>query len=509
MIRILKAFASVLTHRLFLVGTMIALQLAALLALILFASKIGAYAYPFLTAVSVVAVFFIISAPENPSYKITWIVAILLMPVVGGVFYILFGNKRLPAPLEEFAKSAMRDTKSVMPDNRLSEKLTPHLERLCDYIYNMSGYPSWKDGSSRFFPLGEEMFNSMLEKIKAAKRYVFLEYFIIRPGYMLEALLALLEKKAAEGLEVRLLYDDIGTAGSLPKDWEEKISAAGVRRLVFNPFKPRMSVILNYRDHRKLCIVDGVYAFCGGINLADEYINRLDRFGHWKDTGVLLEGPAVWGFVHMYLQLWAFAEGGKPLYSPYLPELGSPEWDRGLVQVFGDSPLDRVNVTENVYHGIISRAERYVYITTPYLVIDYAMEAALCAAAESGLDVRIMAPYRYDKWYVHILTRSHYPRLIRSGVKIYEYTPGFMHGKTFVSDDQVCMVGTCNIDFRSFYLHFECSVCFYNSNTVLAVRDDFLSCQTQCHQITLDESLKSGVPLRVLRAFLKIFAPLF
>ncbi len=522
-----KTVISFMFSRLFMVVMMLALQLALLVMLVVFFSQASFYTYLSLNLISLLVIATIVSNDENPSYKITWIISIMIFPLVGGTFYLLLGQRRLTNRVTDVANAAIAQTKENMPAYdgndasgraaRRLEAFSPSLAVLGRYIYNMSGNPVWEDFHSEYFPLGDDMFGRMLDALRVAKRYIFLEFFIVRPGQMLDSILEILREKLAQGVEVRFLYDDLGSIGTLPQKVARMMRDMGIKTCIFNPFRPRVSFILNNRDHRKLLIVDGKAAFCGGINLSDEYINRLDRFGHWKDSGVMLGGPAVWGFAFMFLQQWEAATGQPQDYAAYraaadtLPA-GTPwpaaESGEGLAQVFGDSPLDRVNVTETAYLSIIMRAMRYVYITTPYLVIDHEMEAALCAAAESGVDVRLITPCRYDKWYVHLLTRGHYPRLLRSGVRVFEYTPGFMHAKTFVSDDAVCMVGTCNMDFRSFYLHFEATAALYASDTVRAVREDFMLTQQRCHEFTLEESLRVSLFTRMLRGFLKIFAPL-
>lgn len=497
--------------RLFLVAIMLVLQLGLLVAVILASLQMAFYAYLFFYVISFFAVLFVVSNKDNPSYKITWIIAILLFPLVGGVFYVLLGNKRMPRKLRRHIDADLEDTRRHMPENSLAEeRLWPedrHLALQSRYIYNTSANPVWCGTDAEYYPVGEDMFARMVQELKTAKRFIFMQYFIIRDGLMWNTVFSILKEKVAAGVEVRLMYDDLGCIGTLPNRYDRVIRKAGVKVCVFNPFRPRVSMIMNYRDHRKICVIDGDRAFCGGINLADEYINELERFGHWKDTGVLLKGEAVWSFTFMYLQQWKFSTNEAVDFARYR-DFNKPEKNNGLVQVFGDSPLDNVNVTETAYLNIISTATKYVYITTPYLVIDYEMETALIAAAQSGVDVRIYTPHLYDKWYVHILTRSHYEYLIREGVKIYEYTPGFLHGKMFVSDDKICMVGTCNMDFRSFYLHFECSVVFYHSSIVQDVKADMLKAQAASHKITLEESREISLPKRLLRAVLKLFAPL-
>ncbi len=514
MLRLLKNFINFMFSRLFLVALMLVAQVALLLTLLMYFSESVFYVYLSMNLLSFVAVIAIVSNRENPSFKLTWIIAILVFPLTGGMFYLLFGNKRMPRKLERRLGDVLGETKAHMPEFNEDAFLTDP-ERLVQsrFIYGYSGSPVFTGTSSEYFPTGEQMFASMLSELEQAEKFIFLEYFIIRPGSMWDSIFEILKRKAAAGVEVRLIYDDIGCIKSMPKGYDKIIRAAGIDLCVFNPFKPRVSVILNHRDHRKVTVIDNKCAFCGGVNLADEYINRLERFGHWKDTGVMLKGEAVWSFTFLFLQMWHFeqasgeAEPIPPDYAKYRAACGEYH-DDGLVQPFGDSPMDRFNVTETAYLNIIHRAKDYVYITTPYLVIDNEMERALCSAAQAGVDVRIITPYIYDKWYVHLLTRSHYGQLIRAGVKVCEYLPGFIHSKMFVSDDDTCMVGTCNMDFRSFHLHFECSVAFYGSHVVQKVKEDILACQSLSREITLEETDGTPIWQRLLRAFLKLFAPL-
>lgn len=508
---LLKNIFSFMFSRLFLVALMLIVQISLLVTLILYFSQSVFYVYLSLNVLSFFVVVAIMSNDENPSYKLTWIIAILIFPLTGGVFYMLFGNKRMPSKLRKRIDSELEDTKLHMPSNDLAKEKLSWLGdgriNQSQYIYNIAGNPLFENTSSEYYPVGELMFDSMAVELEKAEKFIFLEYFIIRPGLMWDKLFDILKRKVAEGVEVRLLYDDLGCIKTLPKSYNKIITEAGIKLCVFNPFRPRVSVILNHRDHRKLLIIDGRTAFCGGINIADEYINQYERCGHWKDTGVMLKGEAVWPLTFMFLQMWQFAADQFIDINEYKARDNIQPGD-GLVQPFGDSPFDGYNITETAYLNILSRAQKYVYITTPYLVIDSEMESALCTAAQSGIDVRIITPYIYDKWYVHLLTRSHYAKLIKAGVRIYEYLPGFMHGKMFVSDDEVCMVGTCNMDFRSFYLHFECSIAFYGAELIKRVRDDIVDCQKLSHEITLEYTREISLHMRLVRAFLKLFAPL-
>ncbi len=509
--RMLKNIFNFMFSRFFLVVLMLILQIGLLVTLLVYFSESVFYLYLSLNVLSFLAAIAVVSNHENPSYKLTWIIAILTFPLTGGMFYLLFGNKRMPKKLKKRISNSLADTKRHMPTNELAdEKLLPlGYDKLnqSHYIYNTAGAPVFEHTSSEYYPVGEVMNESILRELKQAKKYIFLEFFIIRPGIMWDGIFDVLKQKITEGVEVYLIYDDIGCISSMPKGYDKVIRAAGIKLCVFNPFRPRVSVILNYRDHRKIIVIDGKTAFCGGINIADEYINVIERFGHWKDTGVMLKGDAVWQLAFMFLQMWQFQTDQFIDFEKYKAESGATPSD-GFVQPFGDSPLDKFNTTETAYLNIIYRAKRYVYITTPYLVIDSEMECALCSAAQAGVDVRIITPHIYDKWYVHLLTRSHYPQLIKAGVRVYEYEPGFMHGKMYVSDDEICMVGTCNMDFRSFYLHFECGVMFYAAKVIEDVKRDILNCQRICHEVTLEDTNQIPIYMRVVRSVLKLFAPL-
>jgi cardiolipin synthase len=345
-----------------------------------------------------------------------------------------------------------------------------------------------------------------LDEVADAKRFILMEYFIIEDGKMWSTMLSLLLRKLEEGVVVRLMYDDLGSIQTLPSHYERTLRDMGIMVGVFNRIKPHLNAKLNYRDHRKILIVDGNVGFTGGINFADEYINRKIRFGHWKDTTVMLKGAAVWNLTLMFFQQWIFTTGEDVDLTDFVPTEEYPS--DGLVQPFGDSPLDGENISENAYIQIINHARDYVWITTPYLIIDTQMTAALCVAAQSGVDVRIITPRFPDKWYVHPVSRSHYLQLLQAGVKVFEYTPGFMHAKMFVSDDEVSIVGTTNMDYRSFYLHFECGVAFFRSSVANKVRNDMVRTLDLCTEISLDVEENVSFPTRFARNVLKLFSPL-
>ncbi len=463
------------------------------------------------TWLSVVMVVWLVRKEDNPAYKTAWIVVILSFPLFGGVFYLFWGNT-------PFNQSKLRHRFTPRRPRFDGSGLQPASEQLCAesarhaakcrYIENITGMPAWTNTTAEYFPLGEDFFQSLLEELPKAKKFIFMEYFIIEPGLMWDSVLEILSAKAAEGVDVRLLYDDAGTMGKLPGHYDRMLRERGVRAVRFNRFIPTLNTYLNNRDHRKICVIDGEVSYMGGINLADEYINHIVRFGHWKDTGVCMKGDATFNTTLMFLQLWEFGTGEKiPAdTSVYRPTLQQPA--AGYIQPFGDSPLDQDNVGEAVYMQLISTARRYVYITTPYLVLDNEMLTALSVAAKSGVDVRIIMPGIPDKKLVYMVTRSFYPQLFRAGVRLYEYRPGFLHAKMIVADDEIGVVGTMNMDFRSFYMHFECGTVFYSNDVVMQAKEDIEEIMAVSREIDEEWLRRVSWPTSIAASLLRLFAPL-
>lgn len=463
-----------------------------------------------LTVLSIIIVIWLVRKYDNPTYKITWIIVILLLPLFGGLFYLLWGNtpfnrartqhKYEPNPPD------FRDYMRTPATEELAARYPRHASRT-RYIASLDGMPAWTNTEAHYFRVGEEMFASMCEELKRAHKFIFFEYFIIEEGIMWNTILDILKQKVQEGVDVRVIYDDVGSIATLPQHYDRYLVSLGIRAVRFNRFIPTLNTYLNYRNHRKMMIIDGNVSYMGGINLADEYINQKVRFGHWKDTGIMLRGEGTANMTSLFLQMWEYVTGEKvPPLDDYLPTVKLPP--DGYVQPFADSPLDDLNIGEAIYLQIIHNARDYVYITTPYLVLDNEMITALTIAAQSGVDVRILTPGIPDKKLVYMITRSYYQQLHRAGVKIYEYRPGFLHAKCIVSDDDTAVVGTINMDFRSFFLHFECATCFYNSSVVAAVKQDILETINVSRQIT-DEWLHKIRWLRsIASSVLRLFAPL-
>ena len=510
----MKKILNFIFSRMTIVGMFILLQIGIMIAVIWKLSSYFIHFYITCVLISVIVVIHLVSKNENPSYKLAWAIPIMLFPVFGGFFYIVAGNNRLGKKftrrLEEIYSRTvpfLQQDESIMEE---LEKQDKNIFNQAKYINDFSCYPIYKNTKTKYFSPGEHFFEALIEELEKAEHFIFMEYFIIDEGMMWDTVLDILERKAKQGVDVRVMYDDIGCLKTLPYKYEETLRKKGIKCLVFNPLAPVVSIVLNNRDHRKITVIDGHVGFMGGINLADEYINAVERFGHWKDAAIMLKGDAVWNLTMMFLQTWDFTTGENEDYNLYKPNVYHPEpfESDGYVQPYGDSPLDHETVGENVYLNLLHKAKNYVYICTPYLIVDNEMITALSLAAKSGVDVRIMTPHIEDKWYVHILTRAYYEQLIKVGIKIYEYTPGFIHSKTFVSDDEVGVVGSINMDYRSLYLHFECGTWLYKTETIRDIKEDFLNMIEIATPITLEDCKRVKLITRLMRSILRLFAPL-
>lgn len=479
------------------------------------AFRLAQYAVWFNLAISLIGLaiaLYIIRRDENPAYKVGWLLIFCIMPLFGVLIYALLGNKHLSRKLRKKLEAVEHEHR-LTSSAPLPASLPARFRASCDYLTRYGGYPAYENTDVRYFALGDDLYPALLADLEQAKRYIFLEYFIIAEGNMLDGIMDILKRKAADGLDVRIIYDDIGCEAATPLSFVTDAERYGIRCLGFNPIIPLISIVMNHRDHRKFTIIDGRVAYTGGVNIADEYINEKERFGHWKDTGLRLEGAAVHSAVYMFLNLWNALRPTDRDYASFLP---SPEAygvsdDRPAVVIpYSDSPLDDENVGETVYLEILAQAQDYVYIFTPYLIIDAEMQSALCTAAKRGVDVRIVVPSVPDKKTAFRLTRSYYPVLMQSGVRIYEYTPGFLHAKSFVSDDRIGVVGTINMDFRSLYLHFECGTLFYGGQAVADLKADCLKTMEQSHMVVERELKKpKRLFLRFIDAVLRALSPLF
>lgn len=490
----------------------ILLQLCLVFIAFLSLSSNFVYFYLIMTLLAIVFVVVVINDSTNPSFKIAWIIPMLIFPVFGVPIYLIFGRKKLSNRVVNKLVKTFKQAKEIIPDNSdVMEEIKnndEHIYKQFVYINNTSFSPAFCHTQTEFLPTGEVFYKNLLVELEKAEKFIFMEYFIIDKGKMWDSVLNILKRKAKQGVDVRLMYDDLGTIGLLEKDYPKQLETYGIKAAIFNPFHASLDTFLNYRDHRKITIIDGNVGFSGGINLADEYINEKTRFGHWKDSSIMIKGDAVSMLTIMFLQIWYYLTE-KDEANEYEKFLSTVNYDSdGYVQPFGDSPLSGYLTGELAYMNIINNAKKYIYITTPYLVLDNEMITALTLASESGTDVRIMTPHIPDKWYVHAVSRANYEPLLKAGIKIYEYTPGFIHSKTIVSDDEVSIVGTTNFDFRSFYLHFENGIMMYKSKCVNQVYDEFMRLINISEEITLEKYNSQPRHIKIRGKILKLFSPM-
>ena len=455
---------------------------------------------------SIIIVFIIINNKSNPSYKIAWIVPVMIFPIFGGLFYLLYGGNKLST--REKLKMVIQNiemTNSLKQDDEIIKKIgdkSIYAKNQSEYILNYAKCPVYNNTETTYFKIGEEKFEALLRELKKAEKFIFLEYFIIQEGKMFNSILEILEEKAKQGVDVRLIYDDVGCIVTLPHNYKNTLEAKGIKCRVFNPIKPFFTRRLNNRDHRKIVVIDGDVGFTGGINLADEYINEYEKHGYWKDAGIMLKGDAVWNLTVMFLSMWDYIDNKEEDYIKFKPSKNKYYNSKGYVQPFDDSPLINEPIGETVYLNLINKAKDYIYINTPYHIIDNEMATALKIAAKSGVDIKIVTPYIPDKKFVHAVTKSYYESFIKDGIEIYEFTPGFMHAKTFVVDDEYGVVGSINLDFRSLYLHYECGVWLYKTES------DYLETLKRCHKVTMEECKNTSSIRKVLRLIIRMFAPL-
>lgn len=493
--------------------TLILLQLGFIIYGITMLQEYMLYIYGVSAILGVLAVIAVINEASSPEYQTAWILCILLLPMLGILLYIYvraelgtrFLGKRLRKLHMQTSEYMEQDMEiiSYMKSSRESNTKLSH------FLFNELSYPTYGNTQMEYFPLGEHKFDSMVKELKKAKRFIFMEYFIVEEGLMWDTILEILEQKAQEGVEVRFMYDGMCSLNMLPFDYPAKLKAKGIQCKMFNPLKPVLSTVQNNRDHRKICVIDGRIAYTGGVNLADEYINEKERFGHWKDTAIMLRGDAVQSFTIMFLEMWNVNSRQPEYYERYLtPQTGGFNRVQGYAIPYGDSPYDNEEVGREVYLHVLNHARDYVHIMTPYLILDYDIRNTMTRVAKSGVEVMIIMPHIPDKQYAFDLAKTYYKELLSAGVQIYEYTPGFMHAKVFVSDDDTATVGTINLDYRSLYLHYECGVFIYHNPVVYQIEKDFQQTLELCHKVTLTEVQHRSLYTKLKGNLLRLFAPL-
>ncbi len=506
----MKKVWKIMSSRIFQWITLILLQLILMFALFYVMSVSSEVVDLLLRTLSIVMVLYIINVHDDPSFKLVWCIVILILPPFGGVFYLIFGGRKVPKELRsspDLARSAALDF--LQSETEILEELQkkdPRVAQQFDYLISHVYYPAYKNTEVTYFKSGEEKFAHLMRELNRAKKTIYLEYFIIAPGKMWGAIYNVLRQKVKEGVDVRLIYDDAGCINTLPKDFDTALRNEGIKCEVFNPLRPQLVIQMNNRDHRKLVIIDNQVAFTGGVNLADEYINEVNRFGHWKDTAIMMKGEAAMNCTFMFMQIWNFLSEDK-IEEIALHQKQSKNI-QGYVLPFSDTPTDVENVGLNVHMNMINNAQYRIWIQTPYLIISYAMQQALCSAAKLGKDVRIIVPHVPDKWYAHMMTRGNYKELIQSGVKIYEYLPGFMHSKVFLCDHNMGLCGTINMDYRSYYMHYEDAVLMYECDALTRIEEDFLDTLEVSQLMTLEDVENFHWSKQLIYAVCNLFSPL-
>ena len=498
-----------LVSRTFTVAILIIIQVCILINVFYLLNIKSATLNTIFTLISYVIVLIVINRNDNPSYKLVWSILILIFPFIGGVFYLLFGAKKMPKALFNSAIKSKIKLNSAYLDNQnldIIKKENPSIAKVFRYIENCAHYPIYDNSRIEYLSDGNVFLKSLLETLKSAQNTIYIEYFIIAKGYMWDQILEILIAKANDGVDVKIIFDDAGSIGRIDNNYDKYLAKFNIKCVIFNRLKPQLIIQMNNRDHRKITVVDNKVAYMGGINIADEYINRLKRFGYWKDTAIKIEGEAVYSCSIMFIQFYNFLSKDKINYNLLKKHIF--RFNDGLVLPFSDSPTDDEQIGLNTHLMLINSATKYIYIETPYLIIDYKLQKALCLAAKSGVDVKIVLPFIPDKWYVHVMSKYNYSLLVKSGVKIYEYKPGFIHSKIIIVDDIVGMCGSINMDYRSYYLHFECATLFYKSKAIVEMKKDFINIINDSIVIDDLQIENVGIFTRIIGALLNLFSPM-
>lgn len=515
-LRLLKKGQTGIVHAVFsrfgLILLLLAIQILTLFSIFRWAERFLPHIFGGTVLFSAIMVIGLLNSKINPTAKITWLIVIMLLPVFGVFLFIYIQSDIGHRALKKRVDQIIGETKERIP---ASEDVMDRFSgedrgaaSLARYMRRSGCHPVYEKTAVTYFPLGEDKFAEMLRQLKAAEHFIFMEYFIVEEGIMWGQILEILAEKAAQGVDVRVMYDGTCEFALLPHDYPKRLRALGIKCKMFAPVTPFASTHYNYRDHRKILVIDGHTAFNGGINLADEYINQKARFGHWKDTAVMLKGEAVKTFTLMFLQMWSIDE--KTDESPHFlayPSFPAKE-AKGYVIPYGDCPLDDDKLGERVYMDILNRSLEYVHIMSPYLILDGETETALRFAAERGVEVILLLPGIPDKAIPYALAKTHYSPLLSSGVKIYEYTPGFVHAKVFVSDDREAVVGTINLDYRSLYHHFECATYMYATDCIPKIEADFQATLAKCRQVTMETVRRERLRVKLTGYLMKVVAPL-
>ncbi len=508
-----KGFFSIAFSRLGLIILFLLLQIGVMMSVWSFLKDlVSDYLLTIQGVFEVIVLIALMNRNMSSSAKLSWMLLITAMPLSGTLFYVWTTVEMGYGTTRQRLKRISEESKKYVRKNESASKKLRAINResaaLAKYLTSFDDTSVYENVRVEYFPFGEDKFDRLLEELENAKEFIFLEYFIIEEGYMWGRILEILTRKAKEGVDVRVMYDGTCEFSKLPHDYPKRLAEVGIRCKVWERIKPVLTSSYNYRDHRKILVIDGKKAFCGGINLADEYINRIVKFGIWKDTAVMLEGAAVDSFTVMFLKMWNVKTPEAEDFERFLCRYDKNISCDGCVIPYAESPLNEHQIAERVYTDILYSAKDYVYIMTPYLILDDELTAALRFAAERGVDVRIVMPGIPDKKPIWLLGKNYYRYLLKAGVKIYEYIPGFMHSKVFLSDNIKAVVGTINLDYRSLYHHFECAAYLCGVGAIKDIQTDFVEVFSKCREITYDSLKKDNFIRKLSGAVLRLIAPL-
>lgn len=507
-----KGLFGLLFSRFFVIVILLALQIGLIVLVYIRLYEFLAHFWALMFLFMIGGIIYLFNCGMDSSARLTWLLIIAVLPIAGVAILAFtqsnFGNRAVKERVEKLINGTLKalpQPEGVLEQLRQDGSATDDLNH---YVCRSGCFPIYDKTKSTFFPVGEDMFASMLEELKKAEKFIFMEFFIIREGYMWGSILKILADKAKEGVDVRVMYDGMLEVSTLPENYCKLLKEHGIKAKEFSPIRPLVSSHYNYRDHRKILVIDGKVGYTGGVNLADEYINREERFGHWKDTGLMLKGDAVKSFTLMFLQMWNIDEQ-EPQYEPWISEgPEATESSDGFVMPYCDCPLDEDKVGEMVYMDLFNRASDYVHVMTPYLILDGELETAIKYAAQRGVDVKLILPGIPDKTFAYALAKSHYRRLVEAGVQVYEYTPGFVHAKVFISDDCKAVIGTINLDYRSLYHHYECAAYLYKTSSIAEIEKDFQETLSKCRRVTPETIKHEKFKYKILGELGQFVAPL-
>lgn len=487
----------------------IIIQIVVFLFLYSATNQLSNYGRIIFTVIQFLSVIYIIYKDQNAAYKIVWIILLMFLPIAGFVAYLLWGNNKSPKYIKEEINKNDNKTKKILPQHEEIIDDIKNLDRKKEvkFLLNGTSYPIYNNNKIEYLKIGEEYYKRLKEDLKQAKEYILIEYFIISDGKMWDEIFEILKEKRKEGVKIYIIYDALGSLFKKPKYLKEQLEEANIDYLAFNPLTAFIRSYINYRDHRKIVVIDGKVGYTGGINIGDEYINLTHRLGHWKDCGVRIEGEAIKSLISIFFTLWNMNKKNVN-YESYINEIEQTNKEQGYIIPFSDNPHNKINPMQNSYINIINNAQKYVYIMTPYLILDSETEQALINTSLSGINIKIITPSIPDKKLVNACTKSFYGKLLEAGIEIYEYKPGFIHSKVILSDDEVSIVGTANFDFRSFYLNYECGIWMYNTKEELNIKQDFEETLKQCEQIELKVWKKRKLDIRIIEALLRLISPL-